>query len=41
MGCSTMIKLTKIVKDMDMSVATKTELVYSLVFPVVTCGSES
>ena len=41
MGCSTMIKLTKIMKNKDISVATKTELVYSLVFPVVAYGSES
>ena len=41
MGLNTMTKLAKIVKDKDISVATKTKLVYSLVLPVVTCGSES
>ena len=41
MGRGTMIKLAKIMKDKDISVATKTKLVYSLVFPVVTYGSES
>ena len=40
-GRSTMTKLAKIMKDEDISVATKTKLVYSLVFPVVTYGSES
>ena len=39
MGRSTMTKLAKIIKDDDISVATKTKLVYFLVFPVVTCGS--
>ena len=41
MGCSTMTKLAKIMKDKDISTATKTKLVYFLVFPVVTYGSES
>ena len=41
MGSSTMTKLAKIMKDEDISVATKTKLVYFLVFPVVTYGSES
>ena len=36
MGRSTMTKLAKIMKDEDISVATKTKLVYSLVLPVVT-----
>ena len=41
MGCSTMTKLEKIMKDDDISVATKTKLVYFFVFRVVTYGSES
>ena len=41
MGRSTMTKLAKIMKDKDISVATKTKLVYLFVFPVVTYGSES
>ena len=41
MGRSTMTKLAKIMKDKDISMATKTKLVYFLVFPVVTYGSES
>ena len=41
MGCSTLIKLAKIMKDDDISVATKTKLVYFLLFLVVTDGSES
>ena len=41
MGRSTTTNLSKIMKDKDISVATKTKLVYSLVFPVVTYGSES
>ena len=41
MGCSTMTKLAKIMKGKDISTATKTKLVYFLVFPVVTYGSES
>ena len=41
MGCSTMIKLAKTMKNYNISVATKTKLVYSLVFPLVTHGSES
>ena len=41
MGRSTMTKLAKIMKDEDISIATKTKLVYSLVLPVVTYGSES
>ena len=41
MGRSTMIKLTKIMEDDDISVATKAKLFYSLVFSVVTHGSES
>ena len=41
MGHSTMTKLAKIMNDDDMSVATKTKLVYFLVVPVVTRGSES
>ena len=40
-GRSTMTKLAKIMKDEAISVATKTKLVYFLVFPVVTCSSES
>ena len=36
-----MTKLEKIMKNEDISVATKTKLVYFLVFPVVTYGSES
>ena len=40
MGRNTMTKLEKIMKDEDISVATKTKLVYFLVFPVVTYGSE-
>ena len=35
MGRRTMTKLAKIIKDEDISVAKKTKLVYSLVFPVV------
>ena len=41
MGRSTMIKLAKIMKDEDISVAKKTKLVYSLVFPIVRYDSES
>ena len=41
MGRRTMTKLAKIIKDDDISAATKTKLVYFLVFPVVTYGSES
>ena len=41
MGRSTMTNLSKIIKDKDISVATKTKQVYSFVFPVVTYGSES
>ena len=41
MGRSTMTKLAIIMKDKDISVATKTKLVYFLMFPVVTYGSES
>ena len=41
MGRSTVTTLTKIMKDKDISVATKAKLVYSLVLPVVTYGSES
>ena len=41
MGRSTMTKLAKIIKDDNISVATKTKLVYFLVFPVVTYGSKS
>ena len=41
MGRSTMTKLAKIMQDKDISVSTKTKLVYSLVFPVITYGSES
>ena len=41
MGRSTMTKLAKIMKDEDISVATKTKLVYFLVFLVVTYDSES
>ena len=40
-GRSTMNKLAMIMKDDDIPVATKTTLVYSLVFRVVTYGSES
>ena len=41
MGRSTMTKLAKIMKDDDISDATKTKLVYFLVLPVMTYGSES
>ena len=41
MGRSTMIKQAKIIKEDDISVATKPKMVYSLVFSVVTYGSES
>ena len=41
MGRSTMTKLVKIMKDKGISVATKPKLVYSLVCPIVTYGSES
>ena len=41
MGRSTTTKPAKITKDDDISVATKTKLVYFLVFSVVTYGSES
>ena len=41
MGHSTITKLEKIMKDEDISVATKTKLVCSFVFPAVTCGSKS
>ena len=41
MGRSTMTKLVKIMKDEDISVVTKTKLVYFLVFLVVTYDSES
>ena len=41
MGGRTMTKLAKIMKDKKISVATKAKLVYSLVFLVVTYGSES
>ena len=41
MGGSTMTKLAKIMKDDNISLATKTKLVYFVVFPVVTYDSES
>ena len=41
MGCSAMIKLAKTMKDENISVARKTKLVYSLLFPVVAYSSES
>ena len=41
MGCSTMTKLAQIMKDEDISVATKTRLVYFLVFLIVKYDSES
>ena len=41
MGRSTMTKLARIMKDDDISVATKTKVVYFLVFPVVTYGRKS
>ena len=41
MGRSTMTTLTRIMKDKDISEATKTKLVYSPVLPIVTYGSES
>ena len=41
MGCSTMTKLAKIMKDEDISLAKKTKLVYFHVFLAVTYGSES
>ena len=41
MGRSTMTKQTKIMKDEDISVATKVKLVYFLVFLVMTYDSES
>ena len=40
-GRSTMTKLAKIMKYDDIAVATKTKLVYVLVFPVVTYGNKS
>ena len=40
-GRNAMTKLAKIIKDENISVATKTKLVYFLVFPVVTLGSKS
>ena len=41
MGRSTMAKLAKIMKDKDISVATKTKLVYFLVVSIVICGNKS
>jgi hypothetical protein len=36
-----MIKLTKIMKDRDVTVTTKYKIVETMIFPIVTYGSES
>jgi len=36
-----MIKLEKIMKDRDVTATTKSKIVETMIFPIVTCGSDS